>query len=65
MGLTDIEKEIILVYAECSMNATDTGRTLFMHRTTIQWHFQRIKAKTGLEPRRFYDLVNLAEMAKE
>lgn len=65
MGLTDLEKEIILAYAECNMNATKASEKLFMGRTSIQWHFPKIKAKTGLEIWKFYDLVKLVEIAKD
>lgn len=65
MGLTDIEKEIILAYAECDMNTVRTGRKIYLHWNSIEWRLKRIHQKTGLDPKRFYDLVKLVEIAKD
>lgn len=64
MGLTDREKEIILALAESDMSVSQVSRVVYYHRNTLEYHFVKIKRKTGLNPKRFYDLVKLVDMAK-
>lgn len=65
MNLTDREKEIILAMAACDMNKTNAAAKLYFHRNTMAFHMDKIRKKTGLDPRRFYDLVKLLEMVNE
>lgn len=48
-----------------SMNVGEVSRQLFMHRNTVTYHLDKVKRQTGLDPRRFYDLVELVKMAQE
>ena len=57
--MTPFEVEIIKTYAACDMSQALTGRQLFVHVNTIQYHFDKIKKETGLDPRRFNNLVEL------
>lgn len=59
--LSDVRREIILAFADCNMNLTDTGRKLYMHRNTIVYNLERTKAITGLNPYNFYELIRLVE----
>lgn len=53
-------------YAErCNMNVTDVARAIFTHRNTVLYHLNKVKQQTGLDPRRFYDLVELVKIAQE
>ena len=61
--MTDIEKEIILAYAENDMNATLTAKETFHHYQTVHYQLHNIREKYGLEPHNFYDLVELVKMA--
>lgn len=61
MMLTNTEKEFILAYAKCDMNGKRTGRQLNYHYTNVYYHLDRIQEKTGLDPRKFYDLIKLLE----
>ena len=63
--LTDLDICVVLAYADNNMNVVETGRKLFMHRNTIQYHLDVAGKKTGLSPMRFYDLVKLVGMLKE
>ena len=63
VNLSEKEKEIILALADCDMNPTAVSRMLYMHRNTVLYHLQKIADKTSLEPKKFYDLVKLVEMA--
>ena len=63
--LTDVDVRVVLAYADNNTNVVETGRKLFMHRNTIQYHLDVAGKKTGLSPMRFYDLVKLVGMLKE
>ena len=51
--------------ANHNMNVTDVARAIFTHRNTVLYHLNKVKQQTGLDPRRFYDLVELVKMAQE
>jgi sugar diacid utilization regulator len=63
--LTDVDVQVVLTFADNDMNATETGKKLFMYRTTVTYHLERVGAKTGLSPFKFYDLVKLVGILKE
>lgn len=48
-----------------NMNVTDVARAIFTHRNTVLYHLNKVKQQTGLDPRRFYDLVELVQIAQE
>lgn len=62
MELTDIERETILSYAECDMNANKACRAAFVTRNGFQYRLKIIREKTGLNPKCFYDLIELVDM---
>lgn len=57
--MTPFEIELIKTYAACDMNAVQTGKQLYVHKSTVVYHFENIRRKTGLDPRRFNNLVEL------
>jgi sugar diacid utilization regulator len=63
--LTDLDICVVLAYAENNMNVVETGRKMFMHRNTIQYHLDVARKKTGLCPMKFFDLVKLVETLRE
>lgn len=63
--MEEYEKQIILAYADNDMNAQRTSRHIYYHRNSMWYHFNLIQKKTGLDPRKFHDLVKLVAMAKE
>ncbi len=63
--MTERQREIVLGYAECSMNAVETGRKLYLSYVTVGYHLNQIKKSTGIDPRSFYGLCKLVQMAKE
>lgn len=63
--LSQLQKEAIQAFAQHSMNASETARSLYIHRNTLAYHFERIKQRTNLDPLNFYDLVELVKMAEE
>ena len=60
--LTDKEKEILLAFAEHDMNCSEAAMSLYMARNGFYYHFKSIEEKTGLNPRKFYDLIKLLGM---
>lgn len=59
------DKALIKAYAVNDMDMCKTGRQFYMHYNSIRYRFEKIKRETGLEPRRFYDLVKLLKMIGE
>lgn len=63
--MTREQAEIIVVFANHNMNASATGRVLYYHHNALDRRLDKIKYDTGLNPRRFMDLVELLRMAQE
>lgn len=59
------DAHIVVAMANYNMNATDVARAIFVHRNTVLYHLDKVKRQTGLDPRRFYDLVELVKIAQE
>lgn len=59
------EKEIIEKICECDMNVSLVAKVMYMHRNTVAYHMGKIKEKTGLDPMRFNDLVELRKMVEK
>lgn len=62
-GLTETEREVIIAYAENNMNTNATAAKLFRHNNGVSYILGRVKKKTGLDPRKFFDLYKLATIA--
>lgn len=62
--LDERDAKIILTLADSQMNVSETSRQLFMHRNTIQYHIDKIRKVTGLNPLNLYDLFKLTCMAR-
>ena len=62
--LKAIDQEVIRTMAECNMNFTEAGKKLYMHRTTVVEHANKIKKATGKDPKCFYDLMELLRMVQ-
>lgn len=58
-GLTEADIEILKELARCDMNTNEVARRTYRHRNTVLYHLEQIRAETGLNPRKFYDLVEL------
>lgn len=59
------DAHIVITMANHNMNVTDVARAIFTHRNTVLYHLNKVKQQTELDPRRFYDLVELVKMAQE
>lgn len=63
--MNDRDVAILLAFADNNMSATATSRQLFMHVNSVYYHLNRVKHATGLDPKKFYDLVELTSLYKE
>lgn len=61
----EIEIETLLAFAECNMSTSETARKLYCTHGTVKYRLWRIKERTGLDPHRFYDLVELVRRYNE
>ena len=57
--MTEVQIEIIKGFARNDMNVLATAEELHYHRSSILYHFEKIKKETGLDPRKFFDLWKL------
>lgn len=64
-ALNDRRREIVLALAEHDLNALAVARAMYFSHNAVRYHCEQIHKKTGLNPRRFYDLVKLVEMVKD
>lgn len=64
MNLTKVDWEVIHGMADCNLNLSETARKMFRSRTGVEYHVMRIIEKTGLDPRKFYDLMKLIEIKR-
>ena len=60
--LKDIDAEILIAFVCNNMSIEDTAKSQFIHRNTVTYHLEKVEAVTGLNPRNFFDLVQLMEL---
>ncbi|MGL5315404.1 MAG: CdaR family transcriptional regulator [Peptostreptococcaceae bacterium] len=53
------EIELLNIYYENNMSLKLTSECLYIHKNTLQYRLERIKEKTGLNPRNFKDSAKL------
>ena len=63
--MTDKQKEVVIAMAENDLSVTRAARATFYHHNTIQFHCVQIQKQTGLNPRNFFDMMKLYQMATE
>ena len=62
--MTYRQAKIILTFAENNMRVRDTALQLYRSEGSVSYQFKKIHKETGLNPRKFFDLVSLVEMAR-
>ena len=62
-GLTETEREVVRTYAENNMSINATASKLFRHWNGVSYILGRVQEKTGLDPRKFFDLYQLVMIA--
>ena len=60
--LSTLEKVIIEAFAEYDMKAFKVSKNIYVSRGTVLYHAKKIKEKTGLDIRKFYDLCLLLDL---
>ncbi len=64
MRLTKIQMEICKALAANNLNVSQAAKSLYMERTGVTYHIEKIKETIGLDPRGFYDLIALLDMIR-
>lgn len=62
--LTEMDWRVVRTYAKCNMNGSATSRALFIRDNGIDYHLAKVKRLTGLDPKCFYDLVELLKVGE-
>ena len=57
--LTEYEMRLLRSIADSDMNVTAAAKSVYVHRNSAVYHMEKIWDRTGLNPRRFRDLVRL------
>lgn len=60
--MTPVDKGVVMSYAEADMKPGIAVARYHMSHNGVYYHLLSIKAKTGLDPKRFFDLCKLVEM---
>lgn len=63
--LTDKQKVFVMAFAENDMNLEKTAKAVFYSAPNVAHYLRRVAAGTGLDPKKFYDLVDLVRKIKE
>ena len=63
--LTEHQKQIIRAMAECDMNISAAARKLYYHRRSVEGIVTTVRRNTGLDARKFYELIKLLEIADD
>ena len=59
-GLSSFDIEVLSAFANNDMKLANTAKFLACDKRTVAKHLVAINKKTGLNPRRFWDLAKLA-----
>ena len=69
--MTDIEildamnprdKELVLAFSESDMRLGLVAKEHYLSHQGVNYHFRKVKANTGLDPRNFFQLYRLATL---
>lgn len=53
---------LLRIYAKNDMNCVKTAKEMGIQQSSVIYRFGKIKTETGLDARKFWDLVKLLEM---
>lgn len=59
LALTAEQQELLHALFSNQLNLSETARALYLHRNTLLYRLDKLKEKTGLDPREFSDAVFL------
>lgn len=57
--MNEIEARMIVAFARCDMKITHAAKRLHYDTATLEYRFNSVHIKTGLNPRNFFDLGEL------
>ena len=57
--MTQLDKDILVSFAKNGMVKARVAQQLFMHYNTVEYHLQKIKTETGLDPKNLFQLAEL------
>ena len=60
--MTQLDKDILVAFAKNGMVKSRTAQQLFMHHNTIEYHLQKVKKETGLDPHNLFHLAELLDI---
>ena len=60
--MNDIHKTVIREMANCDMNRNRVAKKIYRSRSGMDYCIYKIKQETGLDCRKFYDLIELLKM---
>lgn len=63
--MSESDAQIIVALAENGMRPKATADALHYCPSSMYYRFQKIRERTGLNPRGFFDLMELLQIAKE
>lgn len=61
--LNEKDYRMILLFAKNNMKIQATADEMGRHYNAVAWRIEKTKEVTGLDPRNFYDLIKLVDMA--
>lgn len=64
-AMTPVDKGVVMAYAEADMKPGIAVSRYHMSHNGVYYHLLSVKAKTGLDPKRFFDLCELVEIIQE
>lgn len=63
--LNEKQRAVVIAFADNDMSLTKTASAVFYSAANIQHYLRKIAQLTGLDPKKFYDLVELVRKIKE
>lgn len=63
--LSPAEAEVVRALAACDMRIGAAALVVHKNRNTVMYWLDQIRKHTGLDPRKFYDLIQLLQLAGE
>lgn len=60
--MTPTDKDIVLTYAKSGMKPSLAAKKFHISHNGVAYHLRSVRAKTGLDPQKFFDLSRLCQM---
>lgn len=61
-AMSPLDKGVVIAFAEANMKPGGASKRYHMSYNGVYYHLLSVKAKTGLDPKNFFDLCQLVEM---